>query len=534
MRRLDKVGLSIFLFAVLIASVGLFTYFSLDDYIYLHRAEEHTSSLKTLFAPFYTFSPWLSYRPLPTMFWVMLFWLFGASPMPFAIGVVLLFAGVVFYIYRIGTLLGGRVTGLISGALVAIYFPVYSVAWSKWSSSLQMELFLLASAMFYLTRWAKAQSGSEQRTRLPAMGILLMIGAFLSKETSLMVPLLLPLLVAKRHVIKLAGGLFLSGVGIFVLSRTLIASQFPLPEPRLEFSLIFRNLEFFLREQFLFYLPASLIVMAALAWGNRNRHVWLLASMGLFVSMNVVLGHTNTAHRLKLAVCSAAVIYCVFKAPARVRFSLGWAALLLLPPLSVLDTTLHQSAESFLGLSLFIGMGLARQMRLVRRMIAVRFQVPSSKFQVGDSIRIALGAGRGLGSWLRIGGALACAPLLAYAAYTVASLNVRIAVPEARRMVQTSRLTRDVREYLCSTHGDGVSIHSTNLPGLISVPDIPFDARLNGCTLSVDDDLSATEGIFVVSGGTPKEVIDGIRSRSRLVKRLVRAPYEVMVFSTSD
>ena len=167
LKRLDKVGFCVFSLAILIASVGLFTYFSLDDYIYLHRAEEHASSLKTFFAPFHTFSPWLSYRPLPTMFWVILFSLFGASPVPYAIGVILLFAGMVFFIYRIGGLLGGRAAGIISGLLVAFYFPIYSVVWSSWSSSLQMELFFLASAMFYLVRWAKSQSGGEEQANLP-------------------------------------------------------------------------------------------------------------------------------------------------------------------------------------------------------------------------------------------------------------------------------------------------------------------------------------------------------------------------------
>jgi len=468
------------------------------------------------------------------MFWVILFSLFGASPAPYAIGVILMFAGMVFFIYRIGGLLGGRAAGLISALLVALYFPIYSVVWLRSSSSLQMELFFLASAMFYLVRWAKSQSGGEEQPGLPAMGILLMIGAFLSKETSFLAPLLLPLLVPKRRVIKLAAGLSFSGLGIFLLARGLITSEFPLPAPRLELSLITRNLEFFLREQFLFYLPASLIILGALAWGNRNRHAWLLVSMVLFIAMNALFGYTLTTHRLKLAVCLAAVIYCAFRAPARARFPLGWAALLLLPPLSVLDTTVHQSAESFLGFSLFIGVGVARQTRLVRKMIAVRFQVPSSKFKVGSSIIRAFGSRRRLGSLLRATGAFASLVVVVYGAYTVVSLNLRIGVPEARRIVQVSRLTRDVREYLCSAHGSEVAIHSANLPGLISVPDIPFDASLHGCRLKVDDDLSASDGVFVVAGGTSRETIDEIRSRSRLIKRLVRGPHEVMVFSTPD
>ena len=500
------------------------TYFSLDDYIYLHRAEEHASSLRTFFAPFYTFSPWLSYRPLPTMFWVILFSLFGASPAPYAIGVILVFAGMVFFIYRIGNLLGGRLAGLISGLLLALYFPIYSVVWLRSSSSLQMELFFLASAMFYLVRWAKSQP-SEEQTGLPVMGILLMIGAFLSKETSFLAPLFLPLIAPKKRVIKLAAGLSLSGLAIFLLARGLITSKFPLPAPRLEPLLFLRNLEFFLREQFLFYLPASLVVLAALAWGNRNRHVWLLASMALFIAVNSLFGYSVATHRLKLAVCLAAVIYCAFRAPVSARFLLGWAALLLLPPLSVLDTTVHQSAESFLGLSLFIGVGVARQTRLAQKMIAVRSQADGP-------VMSRFGSRRGLGSLLLPTGAFASLALLAYGAYTVVSLNLRIGVPEASRVVQASRLTRDVREYLCSTHGSEVAIHSTDLPGLISVPDIPFDARLHGCQINVDSDLSAPDGVFVVAGGTPKETIDEIRSRSHLIKRLVREPYEVMVFST--
>ena len=541
MKRLDLLGLCAFLMAILIASVGLFTYFSFDDYIYLHRAEEHASSLRTFFAPFYTFSPWLSYRPLPTMFWVVLFWLFGASPAPYAIGVILIFGAMVFFIYRIGCLLAGRAAGLISCLLVSLYFPIYSVAWSRCSSSLQMELFFLASAMFYLLRWAKSQSGLCEQTCLPVIGILLMIGAFLSKETSFLAPLLLPLLVPKRRVVKLSAGLFLLGVFIFLVSRTLITSRFPLPAPRFEFSLIIRNLEFFLRGQFLFYLPASLIILAALAWGSKNRHVWLLVSMALFTAMNMLFGYTVAAHRLKLVVCLAALIYCVLRAPARARFPLGWAALLLLPPLLVLDTTVHQSTESFLGFSLFIGVGVARQTRLAWRIMAGKLKVESrkskvesAKSKVGSWIRRAVGSRRGLLPLLRITGATACVLLLIYAAYAIISLNVRIGAPEARRMVQASRLTRDIREYLCGMHGSGSTIHSTNLPGLISVPDIPFDAWLHGCRLDVDDDLSAKDGIFVVADEAPKGTVDEIRSRSRLITRLVREPYQVMVFSTSD
>ncbi|MBN1593932.1 MAG: hypothetical protein JW941_11880 [Candidatus Coatesbacteria bacterium] len=524
--NLDYYGLGIFLLAIVVASVGLFTYFSLDDYIYLHRAEDHTSSLGQVFAPFYTFSPWLSYRPLPTMFWVVLFGIFGPAPLPLSIGVILLFSGMVFYIYRIGTLLGGRMAGLISGALVALYFPIYSVAWSRWSSSLQMELLFLASSAFYLARWAKHQLGEGNKAGLPTLGIVLMVGAFLSKETSFMLPMLLPLLVPKKRVFKLAASLFTSGVAIFVISRALIPSKFPLPKPRFDISVILRNLEFFTREQFLFYLPATLILVAALAWGKKNRHIFLLAAMGLFLGMNAILGHSPATHRIKLAVCSLAVIYCVIKASARVRFALGWAALLLLPPLLVLDTTVHQSAESFLGLALFIGMGVSRQLRLAYRLSKRWFRgftVAGVAAQfAGNSLRI-----------LRIAGAIACIPFLLYAAFTVLKLNVRVAIPEATKMVQASRLTRDVREYLCAGFPAPATIHSTNLPGLISVPDIPFDARLHGCNLIVDEDLSAREGVFVITSDTPKEIVDEVGSKGQLMRRIVRTPYEVTVFSSA-
>ncbi|MBN2209685.1 MAG: hypothetical protein JW759_10375 [Candidatus Coatesbacteria bacterium] len=533
-KRPDLLGLCVFLTAILIGSVGLFTYFSFDDYIYLHRAEEHASSLRTFFAPFYTFNPWLYYRPLPTVFWVVVFWLFGAWPAPYSLGVILVFAAMVFFIYRVGYLLAGRAAGLISCLLVSLYFPIYSVAWSRWFSSLQMELFFLASAMFYLLRWAKSEPGPNERTCLPVTGILLMVGAFLSKETSFLAPLLLPLLAPKRRVVRLSAGLFFLGILIFLASRTLITSRFPLRAVRFEFSPIVRNLEFFLREHFLFFLPASLIILAALAWGNRNRHIWLLVSVALFTAMNTLFGYTVAAHRLKLAICLAAVIYCVLKAPAMARFALGWAALLLVPPLLVGELTLHQSAESFLGLSLFIGIGAARQTRLFRTVMASKSKVESPGYKVGSWIKSAAGSKLGLVSLLRITGAFACVLLLIYAAFAIVSLNVRIGVAEAQRMVQSSRLTRDVREYLCGMHGSGLTIHSTNLPALISVPDIPFDARLHGCQLNVDDDLSAEDGVFVVADGAPQATVAEIRSRSRLITRLVREPYYVMVFSTSD
>ncbi len=537
MRHFDITGLGIFLIAVLIASVGLFTYFSFDDYIYFHRAEEHAESLKTFFAPFWTFNPWLYYRPLPSMFWVVLFTLFGASPTPYELGVMLTFAAMVFFIYRIGNLLGGRIAGVVAGLLVALYFPIYSVSWLRSSASLQMELFFVASGMFYLARWAKSQSAHHAPRSLPWLGIALLLGAFLSKETSFLAPLLLPLLVPKRRVVKLAAGLFVSGAGMFFIARNLIPSRFPLPVPRFDLALIARNLDFFLREQFLFYLPASLIVLVALAWGSRNRHVYLLLCAVAFFLMDVFVGYTVAMHRAKLVVCLAAVAYCAVKAPAKVRFLLGWTALLLLPALSVLDTTIHQSAEAFMGLALFLGVGVARQTRLVSRMCssivrARSWRAKRPKGIAGGSHERTLGIRPGLARQLRIAGALACVLLLGYAALRIISLNLRIGVAESRMIVHKSRLTRDVREYLCGLPASDLRIHATNLPGLISVPDIPFDARLHGCRLVVDERLSARTGIFVLTSETPKRIIDDVSSRSRPIKRLSRARYEALVFAS--
>lgn len=509
------------------AFVGPFTYFSFDDYIYLHRAEDHASSLKTFFGPFWSFSPWLSYRPLPTMYWVVLFSLFGASPLPYELGVMLIFAGMVFFIYRTGRLLGGRLAGCISGALVALYFPIYSVSWSRWSSSLQMELFFLASAMFYLLRWAKQQSKEGEGHGLPVAGILLMVGAFLSKETSFLAPLLLPLIAPRKRVVKLSATLFLSGVGLFLLARGLIPSQFPLPAPRLELSIVIRNLEFFLRHQFMFYLTPSLVLMAALARGSKNRHVWLLAAAGTFFAMNSLVGYADTAHRIKLLVCVAALVYSFIKAPSRMRFALGWATLLILPPLSMLDTNVHQSAESFLGLSLFIGLGVSSQMELVRRLAVRTVRALGKRFTI-DNLKISLSMA------LRSTGVLSCVFLALYGAYSVISLNLEIGGEEARRMVHVSNLTKTVREHLCTSVGRGVPIHSTNLPGLISVPDIPFDARLHGCELRVDEDMSASDGIFIIANDTTREILDAVASKAAPTSYIARGPYGVSIFTARN
>ena len=537
LRHFDISGLCIFIIAVSIASVGLFTYFSFDDYIYLHLAEEHASSLKTFFAPFWTFNPWLYYRPLPSMFWVVLFAIFGASPTPYELGIMLTFAAMAFFVYRLGNLLGGRIAGVVAGLMVALYFPIYSVSWVRFSSSLQMELFFLASGMFYLARWAKSQSTHNAAKSLPWLGIALLFGAFLSKEASFMAPLLLPLLVPKRRVVKLAAGLFASGAAMFFISRHVIESRFPLPAPRFDLALIVKNLDFFLRQQFLFYLPASLIVLAALAWGGRNRHVYLLSCVVVFLVMDLSVGYTVAMHRAKLALCLVALAYCVINAPAKVRFLLGWAALLLLPALSVLDTTTHQSAEAFMGLSLFLGLGVARQTRLFLRIggSILRGRSWRDGRAKGLASRLherTIGLRAELVRQLRIAGALACALLVAYAAYAVLSLNLRIGVAEARAVVHRSRLTRDVREYLCCLSTRELRVHAANLPGLISVPDIPFDAHLHGCRLVVDERLSARTGIFVLTSETPREIVDDVRSRSRLIKRLSSGRYEALIFAS--
>ena len=535
MRHLDITGLCIFLIAFLVASVGLFTYFSFDDYIYLHLAEDHSSSLKTFFAPFWMFNPWIYYRPLPTMFWVVLFSLFGASPTPYEVGIMFIFATMIFSVYRLGNLLGGRIAGVVAGLLVLSYFPIYSLSWLRSSSSLQMELFFVASGTFYIVRWAKSTSSYHAPRSLPWLGIALLIGAFLSKEASFLIPLLLPLLAPKRRVVKLAAGLFASGLVIFLVIRNLIEPGFPLHVPRFDLAPIVRDLEFFLCGQFLFYLPASLIVLAALAWGRRNRYVYLLLCVVAFSLMEILVGYTVTTQRAKLAVCIVALAYCFINAPAKVRALLVWVPLLFIPPLSVLDTNIHQSDESFVGLALFLGIGVGRQTRLVSRIgrsfvRARKWRGGRSKGIAGGSHRKALGLKAGLTRKLRIAGALACALLLGYAAYSIVSLNLRIGVAEARMAIQKSRLTRDLREYLCSLQAPELRVHMTNLPRLISVPDFPFDARLNGCWLIVDERLSARTGVFAVTSETPKWIIDDLRLRSRLIKRLSRGPYEVLIF----
>ena len=520
-RQIDVVGVCIFVAALLVASPGLFTYFSFDDYIYLHQAERQTVSVGAFFSPFWTFSPWVSYRPLPSMYWSILFGLFGAAPLPYELGVMALYAAMVFFVYRIGRLLGGRLSGAVAAGLVALYFPIYSVSWSRWSSSLQMELFFLASGMYYLLRWATTRQEANSRTGLPIGGIILIVCAFLSKETSFLAPLLLPVLVPRKPVVRVSAVLFVSGVVLFVLTRSLIPSQFPPRSPIFEFSLIAKNLEFFLRKQFLVLLPASLIVISALARGRRWRFVWVLGIAALFLGMNVFCGYSQAAHRAKLLVCMAAVALAAFRGPNKVRFPLAWAGLLILPPLSVQDTTVHQSAESFIGLSLFIGLGVARHILLAGRLCRAREWRAAVARAVSGSPVTAL----------RLSGLLVTLLIIGYAAFCVAKMNIAMGVPEARKMVQASRLTRDVREYLCRLSDRARVVHSTNLPGLISVPDIAFDARLHGCRLHVDGDFSAETGLFVFADGEKRREFASLRAKGRVVARLVRAPYKAVILS---
>ncbi|HUT03196.1 MAG TPA: hypothetical protein VM163_04830 [bacterium] len=535
MRHFDITGLCIFLIAFLVASVGLFTYFSFDDYIYLRLAQEYASSLKTFFTPFWTFNPWIYYRPLPSMFWVILFTLFGPFPTPYELGIMFIFATMVFFVYRLGNLLGGRIAGVVAGLLVLFYFPIYSLSWLRSSSSLQMELFFVASGMFYIARWAKSLSTRHAPKSLPWLGIALLIGAFLSKEASFLIPLLLPLLVPKRRVIKLAAGLFVTGIGIFFVIRNLIEPGFPLHVPRFDLMPIAGDLEFFLCDQFLFYLPASLIVLAALAWGSRNRHVYLLLCVVAFFLIDAFVGYTVTTQRAKLAVCLVVLAYCFINAPAKARCLLVWVALLFIPPLSVLDTNIHQSDESFVGLALFLGIGVARQTRLASRIgrsivRAHKSRAERPKGIAGGLHEQTLGLRARLARRLRIAGALLCVLLLGYAAYSIVSLNLRIGVAEARMAIQQSRLTSDLREYLCGLQVRDMRVHMTNLPRLISVPDFPFDALLHGCWLIVDERISARMGIFALTNETPKRIIDDVTSRSHLIKRLSRGPHEVLVF----
>ncbi|MCD6326898.1 hypothetical protein J7M28_05025 [bacterium] len=532
--RLDLPGLCIFLLAFLIASSGVFSYFSFDDYIYLHRVEDHISGEKGgFFGPFLTFSPWLYYRPIPTMFWVILFSLVGTWPLPYILGVMLLFAGMAFYIYKIGELLGNRLTGVISGALVTLYFPIYGVACSRWSSSLQMELFLIAAGMFYLLRWSKGLRSTPEPRGLPIAGILLMVGAFLSKETALLAPLLLPVYVPKKRVIKLAAGLFGVGVAIFVLSRWLIPLKFPLPAPSFDIFVMFDNLEFYLRQQFMYYLPPTLILLGALARGSRQRYVWLaIASMSFFF-INFAFGYSDAAHRLKFATCLAAVVYAFMKGRSGTRFTLVWTSLLILPPLSVHDTTVHQSAEAFMGFSIFLGIGVASQLRFFKRLVVKLIRSGPARFPVGNLFAARRGGTfiQRTGNSLRRIGAMACLLIALYAGYSIISINVRIGIPEARRMLQVSNLTRDVREFLCDLNPGDRAIHATNLPGLISVPDIPFDARLHGCKLNVDENLEAQEGLFVVSSEVGDAEMKRIAAGKTIVGRLARGPFEVVVYS---
>ena len=370
------------------------------------------------------------------MYWVIIFALAGASPLPYSIGVMLLFAGVAYFIYRIGDLFGGRTAGLVSGILVALYFPIYSVAWSRWSSSLQMELFFLSAAMFFLLRWSKAELECGQRAKAPVLGIVLLVCAFLSKETSLLAPLLLPLYAWKRRVIGMAAALFGAGVVLFITARALIPCKFPLPGPSLDVAQAFSNLEFYLRHQFLFYLPPSLVLLGALSRGHRNRYVWLTLGMVLFLVMNLAIGYTDTTHRVKLAVSMAAIVYAFVKGQSGMRFSLGWAALLLMPPLSMHDTTIHQTSESFLGFSLFLGIGVARQLRLFGRMFRRLILNGPPRFPVGNlfAARRTGTVSEELGLAVRSVGASASVLIAAYAVFSIISLNVRLGSDEAHRM----------------------------------------------------------------------------------------------------
>ncbi|MBU1234832.1 MAG: tetratricopeptide repeat protein [Proteobacteria bacterium] len=131
--------------------------------------------------------------PLPACFLAGLYGLFHPDPFLFRVANIIFGLCTCFFLYLIGSALGGRRTGLISCGLAAFYAPsiLYNVVPLKTS----MALFLLSGFLALLSSLSTDAKCGEKLFKLFGMGILLGLLSLVRSNGLILICLLPPLLV---------------------------------------------------------------------------------------------------------------------------------------------------------------------------------------------------------------------------------------------------------------------------------------------------------------------------------------------------
>lgn len=131
--------------------------------------------------------------PLPACFLAGLYWLFHPDPFLFRVANIIFGLCTCYFLYLIGSALGGRKTGLVSCGIAALYSPsiLYSIVPLKTS----MALCLLSGFLALLSSLSTDGKYGEKLFKLFGMGILLGLLSLVRSNGLILFFLLPPLLV---------------------------------------------------------------------------------------------------------------------------------------------------------------------------------------------------------------------------------------------------------------------------------------------------------------------------------------------------
>lgn len=346
-----------FLPAFLIGILGALTYFRSDDleWVNLGRTFSHAPWI-----PFVDVTAQQAgyYRPVVVLYWIAGHWAWGTDPTGYALLLAGVFGVVSLLLYRLGALLHDRASG-VAAALVFATFPptVISLWWRSLATSGLLLLFLTLAVYLF------ARAFLQGSRRGLVAGLVVASVAFLTKESALLLPLLLLafLLVYRQRIVW-------PGWRRWVLPPALGAAAYGalfVGAPLLPANYGFSTLGSSFRDYSVLGQPLEAVMANALTQ--------LTAFLGVYLRFLAPL--LLVALGLIAAACVARGTRVLRGLDARALvFGLGWAGLALLPYLVMTFPGSWYLLESSLGASLSLGLLLAHGVRGVAGTLAETFR----------------------------------------------------------------------------------------------------------------------------------------------------------------
>lgn len=194
----------IYLLAFLLYSPSLFNYFSHDDFFNLQLAKiSSLTDFWRFFDLFHAPERVGSFRPLTTQVYFLISWIFNLSPYPLHIIAFIVFFADIYLVYKLARiLLTNEKSSLIAAFLYAVSATHFAhLYWPSIFQETGLIFFFLSSVILFL------------KNRY-FFSFLAMIGALMSKETAIMIPIVLTL--TGRQFKKLIPFYLATGIFLFI------------------------------------------------------------------------------------------------------------------------------------------------------------------------------------------------------------------------------------------------------------------------------------------------------------------------------